>query len=321
MFVVCESFSTSTMTTEEVWKKGAYVKDNSIVNVTPLQAYSDGSEKMIYYSSFNKRVFLGRGAKFNNIEGKYGIQYKMGFTREEFVALCNVMSSFDTSAPSPFYQIATGKNWKKQMTRLICAHDANGNLAIMRQYMELPKDPEPAQPIEYDDDPDPIDKATLASVIREGRWVDEFEKFWISKKDPWKKMCKEIRKFLREVRTSLYADDLGHEIYEKVDLSDDEESVDVVPPTPTPSVDVPSSDDDETDDQRRKSPRKKLSVEKAIENSKKRKKSTPTTKTAQPPHYKRVRKEVNMDIALLILFDFMTQILTLANVVHVIILI
>lgn len=74
-----------------------YVKDNSICKIKDSQKYDNNTHKVVYFSTFTKKVYLGKGEKSKMLQD-WGIRSKTGFSKLEFVKFLNIINEIRKDA-------------------------------------------------------------------------------------------------------------------------------------------------------------------------------------------------------------------------------
>jgi hypothetical protein len=97
---------------------------------------------------------------------------------DELGELINVLSNIRNVGDKHFHIIGTGKNWKKEDTRLVLQSSEYGGLELARFHV-VNEIPDVVEVVDEDEDPDPVPVAEDKPTEAAKEWVKDFERFFI----------------------------------------------------------------------------------------------------------------------------------------------
>jgi hypothetical protein len=150
--------------------------------------YANKTSKLGWYEKFDKKVHLASGSIAKGGQAKFLYKTCIGITPDETLELAEQLGYVSrTSGVSNNICISEGVDYKGDVTKLVLRDSDFQGLVLLRMNANKP-DIVVEEPDDSDLDPEPVD--TIDIEDDEVEWYDCFEKFYISKRDDWKKIQK-----------------------------------------------------------------------------------------------------------------------------------
>ena len=151
--------------------------------------YANKTSKLGWYEKFDKKVHLASGSIAKGGQPKFIYKTCIGITPDEVLELAEQLgyASRTPGVPNNIC-ISEGVDYKGDVTKLVLRDSDFQGLVLLRMNANKP-DIVVEDPDDSDLDPEPVDtiEDDESSVVE---WYDCFEKFYISKRDDWKKIQK-----------------------------------------------------------------------------------------------------------------------------------
>ena len=184
-----------------------FVKQNAQL-VTKLVKYTDYTVKAATFQKYGKGVYLCVGRPTSKQVKQLLVKMVLRISMEELGELINVLPNIRNVGDKHFHIIGTGKNWKKEDTRLVLQSSEYGGLELARFHV-VNEIPDVVEVVDEDEDPDPVPVAEDKPTEAAKEWVKDFERFFISKKDDCAAIASKRRLHYGEIKKLLAIDELA----------------------------------------------------------------------------------------------------------------
>ena len=181
-----------------------FVKQNAQL-VTKLVKYTDYTVIAATFQKYGKGVYLCVGRPTSKQVKQLLVKMILRISVDELGELINVLSNIRNVGDKHFHIIGTGKNWKKEDTRLALQSSEYGGLELARFHV-VNKIPDVVEVVDEDEDPDPVPVAEDNPTEAAKEWVKDFERFFISKKDDCAAIASKLRLHYGEIKKLLAID-------------------------------------------------------------------------------------------------------------------
>ncbi|CAB3990824.1 Hypothetical predicted protein [Paramuricea clavata] len=152
-----------------------------------FESYANKTSKVGWYEKFDKKVHLASGVLARGGETKFLYKTCIAITTDELLEIAEQLKkAARTPGASNEFCISEGTDYKGDETKLVLRDSDYQGLVLL--HMNAKKaDIVVDEDSDEDPDPEPIEDEIVENVVE---WSECFEKFYISKRDDWKKFSK-----------------------------------------------------------------------------------------------------------------------------------